>query len=662
MLWIFDEQLRRIKILKQYEMAQWSNKFREIGTFSINARYVQENLYLLDKTKTYYILLYSSNDETQTDDWNAKHNVFGKIEKVSKEDEQDADFASTIKIEGRLIPLLLTKRVTNGTIDSKDTELMTYMQNLIINCFPSATERYISLQHRIVKDESIYTDVPITKQVTGGQLWDNISDYLEQYKLGIRVAPYVVKTHSIATKYNYMSGLTNISDFIVSIETGQNRTRGHGTDTVIFSKSLSNIKRASYSFNAESDMNVAYVAGEGEGDERKWYELQKDDNNKKSAWNREELWVDARDIQSGEDDEETGETKLTEEEYAALIKQRAVEKFEENTLSDEYTATVNEYNTRYVYMRDYDLGDWVTVQDKDLGIEIDAQIVEVTTTLQNNQMINDISFEYGTVKRIKASDIRKLTSKVEAVSGSVESLNKKIGSGTQIGEVESKIKTIEGNVKNLSENVGTIEGDVGNLDKKVDGIDTRVTTVESKITDPLTLSDIFDMFYPVGTIIETVDKNFDPAQKWGGTWTRIKGRVLVGVDEDDAYFDTPEKTGGYKKPNIKVENLPSHSHSVAVSVSIDETKLEGGMNNIAGQDASWGLTAQGSGIVTNKGDVNGFYPNAKTNTTSYQDGFWINATHSHTASTTVSCASTGGGQGFEILQPYTTCYIWKRTA
>ena len=621
MLWIFDEQLRRIKILKKYEMAQWNNKFREIGTFSINARYVQENLYLLDKTKTYYILLYSSNDKTKNEDWNAKHNVFGKIEKVSKEDDEDADFASTIKVEGRLMPMLLTKRVINGTIDFKDTELMRYIQDLIENCFPRTTERYVSLKHRMVKDTSIYTNVPITKQVTGGQLWDNISDYLEQYKLGIRVAPYVVKTHSIATKYNYMSGLTNISDFIVSIETGRNRTRGHGTDTVIFSKSLSNIKRASYSFNAEADMNVAYIAGEGEGDERKWYELQKDDNNKKSAWNREELWIDARDIQSGEDNEETGATKLTEEEYAALIKQRAVEKFEENTLSDEYTATVNEHNTRYVYMRDYDLGDWVTVQDKDLGIEIDAQIVEVTTTLQNNQMINDISFEYGSVKRIKAGDIRKLASKVETASGSVEHLNEKVG-----------------------------------------GFDTRIGKLESKTTDPITMKDIFNMFYPVGTIIETVDKSFDPAKEWGGTWVRIKGRVLVGVDENDAYFDVPEKTGGYKKPNIKVENLPSHSHAVTVGVTIDETKLEGGANNIAGQDEKWGVTAQGNGIVTNKGDTNGFYPSTRKTTANYHDGFWINATHKHTASTTVSCASTGGGKGFEVLQPYTTCYIWKRTA
>ena len=81
MLWIFNENLRRVGLLRQYEMAQWNNKFRDIGTFSINARYVDENLFLLDKTNTYYVLLYMSNDKTKSDDWNTLHNVLKKSQK-----------------------------------------------------------------------------------------------------------------------------------------------------------------------------------------------------------------------------------------------------------------------------------------------------------------------------------------------------------------------------------------------------------------------------------------------------------------------------------------------------------------------------------------------------------------------------------------------------
>lgn len=582
MLWIFNENLRRVGSLRKYEMAQWNNKFRDIGTFSINARYVDENLFLLDKTKTYYVLLYMSNDKTKSDSWNTLHNVFGKIEKVSKENEEDADYPSTIKIEGRLMPFLFSKRVIAGTFDYKNTELIAYVTDLITRCFEKNTERYVDMNISYQKDNKVYEDTLITKQITGGQLWEEMSDYFEQYKLGIVIAPKINKTFELSSVYGeHLSGLSNVAGFEVLIKTGVDRTRGNGLNTVIFSKSLSNIKRASYSYDSESDMNVAYIAGEGEGAERKWYEIQKDSENKKSAWNREELWIDARDIQSeGEDD-----TTLTDEEYDKLIEQRAYEKFQENAIMDEYSATVNEHNQRYVYMRDYDLGDWVTIQDRDLGIEIDAQIVEVTTTLQNNETINDITFEYGKANKTEIKDIRAIGASVEEISNNIKYIDKKI-------------------------------------------------------------SDLLNMFYPVGSVYETMDSSFDPNKKWGGTWERIKGRVLVGVDENDDDFKTANKIGGEKAHKLSVSEMPSHNHSAS------EKSLKGGVNNISGQDKEWGLTS--SGIFSNWGDTNGFHSTSMETTANYKDGFYLNATHTHTI------GNTGGGNAHNNLQPYITCYIWKR--
>jgi hypothetical protein len=553
MLWIFNENLRRVGSLRKYEMAQWNNKFRDIGTFSINARYVDENLFLLDKTKTYYVLLYMSNDKIKSDSWNTLHNVFGKIEKVSKENDEDADYPSTIKVEGRLMPFLFSKRVIAGTFDYKNMELIAYVTDLITRCFEKNTERYVDMNISCQKDNKVYEDTFITKQITGGQLWEELSDYFEQYKLGIVIAPKIDKTFVLSSEYGeHLSGLSNVAGFEVQIKTGVDRTRGNGLNTVIFSKSLSNIKRASYSYNSESDMNVAYIAGEGEGAERKWYEIQKDSENKKSAWNREELWIDARDIQSeGEDD-----TTLTDEEYDKLIEQRAYEKFQENAIMDEYSATVNEHNQRYVYMRDYDLGDWVTIQDRDLGIEIDAQIVEVTTTLQNNETINDITFEYGKANKIEIKDIRTISASVEEISNNVKYIDKKI-------------------------------------------------------------SDLLNMFYPVGSIYETMDSSFDPNKKWGGTWERIKGRVLIGVDENDSDFNTAEKTGGEKTHTLVVSELPQHTHA-----------------NYA----------------------------KRTNITINNSGNTHVTCHSSNSGATVgnNIRSTGEGVAHNNLQPYITCFIWKR--
>lgn len=580
MLWIFNEDLRKVGLLRQYEMAQWSNKFRDIGTFSINARYVNENLFLLDKTKTYYVLLYMSSDETKSEQWNILHNIFGKIEKVSKENEEDADYPSTIKVEGRLMPFIFSKRVIASTFDYKNMELIIYIRDLITKCFEKNTERYIDMNISYQKDNKVYEDTLITKQITGGQLWEEISDYFEQYKLGIVIAPKISKTFELSIVYDkHLSGLSNVAGFEVLIKTGVDRTRGNGLNTVIFSKSLSNIKRASYSYNSESDMNVAYVAGEGEGTERKWYEIQKDSENKKSAWNREELWIDARDIQSeGEDD-----TTLTEEEYDKLIEQRAYEKFQENAVMDEYSATINEHNQRYVYMRDYDLGDWVTIQDRDLSIEIEAQIVEVTTTLQNNKMINDITFEYGKANKTEIKDIRIINASVEEISNNIKYIDKKI-------------------------------------------------------------SDLLNMFYPVGSIYETMDSSFDPNKKWGGTWERIKGKVLVGVDENDDDFKTVNKTGGEKIHKLSVSEIPLHNHGVD-SISI---KSSGSHTHTINKN-----------IWVSQGEKNIAHGNSagRMTTTSIMDS---SGSHTHTVPSH-NTKSAGEGNAHNNLQPYVTCFIWKRT-
>lgn len=64
--------------------------------------------------------------------------------------------------------------------------------------------------------------------------------------------------------------------------------------------------------------------------------------------------------------------------------------------------------------------------------------------------------------------------------------------------------------------------------------------------------EIWNLIYPIGSVY--MSKNLtDPSTLFGGTWQRIKGRVIVGVDEDDEDFKTPLKTGGSKK-------LQKHNH------------------------------------------------------------------------------------------------------
>lgn len=50
---------------------------------------------------------------------------------------------------------------------------------------------------------------------------------------------------------------------------------------------------------------------------------------------------------------------------------------------------------------------------------------------------------------------------------------------------------------------------------------------------------ILDYIYPVGVIIETTDKNFNPSTYWGGTW-----KSIVGVNKAVNEFFKSAVSGG----------------------------------------------------------------------------------------------------------------------
>ena len=54
-------------------------------------------------------------------------------------------------------------------------------------------------------------------------------------------------------------------------------------------------------------------------------------------------------------------------------------------------------------------------------------------------------------------------------------------------------------------------------------------------------------------------------------WERIKGRVIVGVDENQTEFNETGKTGGSKTHTLTVNEMPSHRHSLPAQISSSST-------------------------------------------------------------------------------------------
>lgn len=140
---------------------------------------------------------------------------------------------------------------------------------------------------------------------------------------------------------------------------------------------------------------------------------------------------------------------------------------------------------------------------------------------------------------------------------------------------------------------------------------------------------------PVGTILLST-ANVNPGTYIGGTWVAWgSGRVPVGVDAAQAEFNVVEGAGGAKTHALSVAETPVHNHGGATSSSGSHRHS---LHVSTGVGASPYYSVMGNGA----GDY--MDPSAMAS-----DGV-----HTH------PIASVGSGGAHNNLQPYITCFMFKR--
>lgn len=219
----------------------------------------------------------------------------------------------------------------------------------------------------------------------------------------------------------------------------------------------------------------------------------------------------------------------------------------------------------------------------------------------------------------------------------------------------------------ISENGGqTINGDLnvgGDLE------------VEGDLIAQLT-QQIFLQIYPVGSIYMSTSST-NPRTRFGGTWTQIQGKFLIGVDSSHRV----NSTGGSlthshstKEHTLNINEIPDHQHNIYLTTSTSGSHTHRLQYSGTGNNGYLPKNGTAGSLI------NGLDTTSSTSNGIFQDRTWggseadfpaLKQTGSHTHTVDGKTQGLAGGGAphshgqtdpTSFLPPYYAVYIWRRTA
>ncbi|MFL0365390.1 siphovirus ReqiPepy6 Gp37-like family protein [Pseudobacillus sp. 179-B 2D1 NHS] len=168
--------------------------------------------------------------------------------------------------------------------------------------------------------------------------------------------------------------------FIFDVSEGLDLTAGQSVNPpVIFSPEFNSLKSMSYTESTLSYKNMAYVAGQGEGIDRRVVTI-----GTPVGLDRHELFVDARDVEETKDVEKTDaegnpiteQVPRPEQDIINDLLNRGEQKLAEHA-DEVYLDGQILTKSPFVYEQDYDLGDIVTLQNREWGLTLNSRLTEI---------------------------------------------------------------------------------------------------------------------------------------------------------------------------------------------------------------------------------------------------------------------------------------------
>lgn len=338
---VLNTDFECVKVLDTFESEIWTDRYNEYGDFEL---YFAMDSDLLNYLVNDYYLQIAESEHTMI------------VESIKT--KTDLEDGNKLIVEGRSLESILTRRIIWGQetfTGNMQTAIQKMLNDSIIN--PSIEDRRIA---NFVFQESTdpkITALTIDNQYTGDELYEIIRKLCGDNKVGFKIV------------------LNDSNQFVFSLYAGADRSYEQSDNPyVIFSPNFDNIINSNFITATTSYKNVTYVAGEGEGADRKSVVV-----GSCAGLNRRELFTDARDISSKEQDG----TELTEQEYMAKLEGRGSEQLGKNEISTAFEGEVDATNL-FVYGEDFFVGDIVQIANE-YGHEGAAYISELVITVAKDE-------------------------------------------------------------------------------------------------------------------------------------------------------------------------------------------------------------------------------------------------------------------------------------
>lgn len=267
----------------------------------------------------------------------------------------------------------LSQRITIPPLGQARDELEDSAETVMLQLIKNNSIDPLDIKRKI-KDLILSDDLKRGMNMEWGSRYKVLSEELEKIGMESKLG------------WNIDLDLRN-KKYVVKVLEGKDKTFAQrDRPPAIFSPEFKTLKSLNY---LESDLdykNFAYVAGQGEGTDRRVIDI-----GDSEGLDRYELFVDARDVEEEIQQEEGDPIPRPVEDIEKDLLNRGNQKLTEHEQEVYLDGEVFNLD-KLKYEKDWDLGDFVTIQNKEWGVTMNAQITEVKEIYEGGKFIVEPTF------------------------------------------------------------------------------------------------------------------------------------------------------------------------------------------------------------------------------------------------------------------------------